>query len=347
MALAAQHYSRPVRFGIFDQLEQPGDVPWHELYRHRLDLLARAEEAGVWGWHKSEHHLIPLDAAPSINVFLAAAIERTSSIRICSLVHLLPFYHPIRLAEELCMLDQLSEGRLEFGFGKGISVPEHLLWGLDPDDAVAQTDESLELILAAMQTTGNFSFEGQFYEFRDVPIEFEPYQRPYPPLWRPGQLETAAEMGVRTMAAGPLAAVAASTARYHELLGADGIGRYHAPMIGGLRRLIVAPTDGEADEIGRRTWAAFTEHLTRLFRRYEMTPPNDPTLGGDYDKAKQFQAVVVGSPEIVREHCEQFAEEAGTDYFVGVFAWGDLSAYEVDRSFDLFAEHVIAPLATS
>ena len=107
----------------------------------------------------------------------------------------------------------------------------------------------------------------------------------------------------------------------------------------------MAPTGAEADEIGRRTWAAFTEHLTRLFRRYEMTPPNDPTLGGDYDKAKQFQAVVVGSPETVREHCEQFAEQAGTDYFVGVFAWGDLSAYEADRSFDLFAEHVMVALA--
>ena len=245
------------------------------------------------------------------------------------------------------MLDQLSEGRLEFGFGKGISVPEHLLWGLDPDDAIAKTDESLELILAAMQTKGSFSFEGEFSSFGDVPIEFEPYQKPYPPLWRPGQLETAAEMGVRTMAAGPLAAVAGSTARYHELLRDDGIGRHHSPMIGGLRRLVVAPTDAEADEIGRRTWVAFTEHLTRLFRRYEMIPPNDPTLGGDYDKAKHFEAVVVGSPQTIRSVCERFAEEAGTDYFVGVLAWGDLTNYEVDRSFDLFAEHVIAPMATA
>ena len=342
----AQLRSLLVRFGIFDQLEQPGDVPWHELYRHRLDLLVRAEEAGVWGWHKSEHHLIPLDAAPSINVFLAAAIERTKRIRICSLVHLLPFYHPLRLAEELCMLDHLSEGRLEFGFGKGISVPEHLLWGLDPDAAIDTTDESLALILAAMQTDGNFSFEGEHYQFDGVPIEFEPYQQPYPPLWRPGKLEAAAKLGVRTVAGGPMTAVAANAARYRELLSTNSIGRHHEPMIGGIRRLVVAPSDAEADEVGRRTWAAFTEHLTRLFRRYEMTPPNDPTVGGNYDLAKQLEAVVVGSPETIREHCERFAAEAGTDYFMGVFAWGDLSAYEVDRSFDLFAEHVMVPLQT-
>ena len=70
-----------LRYGMFDQLEHPGGVPLHQLYRDRLGLVVRAEEAGFWGYHKSEHHLIPLDAAPSINLFLAAAAERTSRIR--------------------------------------------------------------------------------------------------------------------------------------------------------------------------------------------------------------------------------------------------------------------------
>jgi alkanesulfonate monooxygenase SsuD/methylene tetrahydromethanopterin reductase-like flavin-dependent oxidoreductase (luciferase family) len=333
-----------LRFGVFDQLENPGGTPLHQVYRDRIQLAVRAEEAGFWGWHKSEHHLIPLDAAPSINLFLASVIERTSRIRVCSLVHLFPFYHPLRLLEELCMLDQLSEGRLEIGFGKGISVPEHVLWGLEPAHADPLTTEILDIVLQGMAAEGLFSYEGEFHTFTDVPIEVAPFQAPHPPLWRPGTLETAARLGVRTMAGGPIAMVAAAAGRYRELFDPAGVGAAHEPMIGGVRRIVVAPTDAEADELGRRAWAAFSEHLTRLFRRFGIAPPGDPTMGGDYDLAKSVQAVVVGSPSTVREHVQRFEAEAGTDYFVGCFAWGDLSTTEMMRSFDLFAEHVTSEL---
>lgn len=326
-----------LRYGMFDQLEHPGGVPLHQLYRDRIGLVERAEQAGFWGYHKSEHHLIPLDAAPSTSVFLAAVAERTSTIRLCSLVHLLPFHHPLRLAEEICMLDHLSEGRFEFGFGKGVSSPEHLLWGLDAGEADSRTAEGIELLLAALHCDGLFSWEGGHWTFRDVPIELRPYQAPHPPLWRPGTLDTAAALGVRTFAGGPIPVVAAAAARYRELY-RPGIGGGHAPMIAGVRRFLVAPTDDEAIERGRTAWMAFTEHLTRLFRRFEVPVPNDPTIGGDYDRARAVQAVVVGSPATVRAHVEQFAAEAGTDYLVGCFAWGDLSRDEVYRSFDLFVD---------
>jgi alkanesulfonate monooxygenase SsuD/methylene tetrahydromethanopterin reductase-like flavin-dependent oxidoreductase (luciferase family) len=335
-----------LRFGIFDQLEQPGGMPLHELYRQHMDLAVRAEDAGFWGYHKSEHHLIPLDAAPSINLYLAALAQRTSRIRLCSLVHLLPFYHPIRLAEELCMLDHLSGGRLEFGYGKGISIPEHILWGLTAEEAVERTDEALELILTAMQTEGDLDFEGRFWSFQKMPIEFAPYQKPYMPLWRPGTLDRAAEQGVSTMAGGPIELVARSVADYkakHQP--GTGVGRHHTPTVGGIRRIFVAPTDDEAEARARMAWAHFSEHLTRLFRRYEMIPPMDPTLGGDFDKALAVQAAVVGSPATVREHVERFAAESGTDYFVGCFSWGDIIGDDLRRSFDLFAEHIAVPLS--
>ncbi len=330
--------SGTVQFGMFDQLEHPGGVPLHQLYKDRLGLVQRAEQAGFWGYHKSEHHMIPLDAAPSINLFLAAAAERTSTIRICSLVHLLPFYHPLRLAEEICMLDHLSEGRFEFGFGKGISAPEHRLWGMDDAEADARTSEALQLILQALQTDGWFTFEGEFWQYRDVPIEQRPYQAPYPPLWRPGTLDTAARLGVSTMAGGPTAAVAAAVQRYAELR-QDGVGGGHPPKIGAVRKYVVAATDREAEDRARTAWVAFTEHLSRLFRRFEMTPPNDPTLGGDFDRAMAVQAIVCGSPAKVRDAVEELAANGGTNYLVGQFAWGDLAIDEVTRSFDLFAEH--------
>lgn len=333
-----------LRFGMFDQLENTGGSPLHQLYRDRLDLLRRCEDAGFWGWHKSEHHLIPLDAAPSINVFLAAAIEATSRIRICSLVHLLPFYHPVRLAEELCMLDQLSEGRLEVGFGKGVSRPEHILWGLEPDDGPDVTEETLELLVAMFTAEEDvLDFEGRFHQFRDVPIELRPFQKPFPPLWRPGTLDVAADLGVRTVAGGPIAMVAEAADRYRQRFNSSGIGACHSPMIGGVRRFVVAPTDAEAEALGRRTWAAFTHNLSLLYPRYGLTPPNDPSFGGDFDKARAVEAVVVGSPQRVRDHIAEFEAEANTDYLIGCFAWGDLTAAEYLRSFDLFVEHCMPP----
>lgn len=335
-----------MQFGMFDQLEHPGgDVELHELYERRIAMVERADAAGFWGYHKSEHHMIPLDAAPGLNMFLAAVASRTSRIRLCSLVHLLPFYHPLRLAEEICMLDHLSHGRMEFGFGRGISAPEHLLWGLDPDQSAARTAEALDLILSALQAEGLFSYQGEFWNFQDVPIELSPYQRPYPPLWRPGTLDTAAELGVSTMAGGPIEVVAQAVQRYEELR-QPGVGQHHEPRIGGIRKFYVASTDREAIERGRASWAAYTEHLGRLFRRFEVPIPNDPTIGGDFDRAREVQAVVVGSPATIRAHVEEFAERAGTEYLVGGFAWGDLSCDEADRSFDLFTEHIVGPLAT-
>jgi alkanesulfonate monooxygenase SsuD/methylene tetrahydromethanopterin reductase-like flavin-dependent oxidoreductase (luciferase family) len=332
-----------VRFGVFDQFENPGGVPLGQLYRDRIDLAVRADQAGFWGYHKSEHHMIPLDAAPSINVYLAAVSQRTERIRLCSLVNLLPFYHPLRLAEEICMLDQLSGGRFELGFGKGISIPEHLLWGLEPVEAIERTNETLDIVLQALQTEGDFSYRGRYWQFEHVPIEFAPVQRPYPPLWRPGELDTAAKLGVSTVVAGPTPAVIQSIERYHAQH-EPGVGRFHPPTVGALRRFVVADTVEAAEERGRAAWAALTDHLTRLFRRYKLEPPGDPTLGGDYDKAKAVQAVVVGSPESVREHVEELVASGVVEYVIGCFAWGDLDGDECRRSFDLFAEHVAAPL---
>ncbi|MFN0090359.1 MAG: LLM class flavin-dependent oxidoreductase [Acidimicrobiales bacterium] len=330
-----------VQFGMFDQLEHPGGaVPLHQLYKDRLRLVERAEQAGFWGYHKSEHHMIPLDAAPSINLFLAAAAQRTSTIRLCSLVHLLPFYHPLRLAEEICMLDHLSEGRFEFGFGRGISAPEHRLWRLDDAEGEARTDEALELVLAALQTESSFSFEGRFWRFEDVPIEVHPHQSPYPPLWRPGTLATAARLGVSTIAAGPTAMVAKAVRRYGELR-QEGLSAGREPRIGALRKYYVAATDREAAARARAAWAAYTEHLSRLFRRFGLVPPNDPTFGGDFDTAASFQAIVAGSPAKVRDSVEELAANGGAGYLVGQFAFGDLTIEEVSRSFDRFVEAAV------
>ena len=111
--------------------------------------------------------------------------------------------------------------------------------------------------------------------------------------------------------------------------------------VAGITSVIVAPSDDEALAIARRTWPVFSEHLTPLFRKWDIPPPNDPTLGGDVELALQLGAVIAGSPTTVAERIEAFEEGAGTDFFVGKFTMGDLTHAEVMRSIDLFATHVM------
>src|SRR5213080_4596208 len=157
-----------MRYGIFDQIEVNGE-PLHQLYRERLEFVRAAEAAGFERYHKSEHHLIELDAIPQLGLFFAAAAQHTERIRLATLVYLLPFHHPIRLAEEICSLDHLLEGRFDVGVGRGISLPEHELWGLETDRMRENFEETLAVLRAAL-TTDSLTFHGNKYHFDDLPI---------------------------------------------------------------------------------------------------------------------------------------------------------------------------------
>src|SRR5690242_21275031 len=109
-----------MKFGVFDHMDSSGQ-PLAELFEGRLKLAEVYDRLGFYALHIAEHHSTPLGMAPSPSVFLALASRRTKRLRIGPLVYTLPLYHPLRLAEEICTLDQLSEGRLELGVGRGVS----------------------------------------------------------------------------------------------------------------------------------------------------------------------------------------------------------------------------------
>ena len=108
-----------IEFGLFDWIDR-GKRTLQDLYQERLQLLEVADSAGFTGYHIAEHHFTPLGMAPSPALFLCAAAQRTTNIRLGPLGYLLPLYNPLRLIEEVCMLDHLSNGRLDLGFGRGI-----------------------------------------------------------------------------------------------------------------------------------------------------------------------------------------------------------------------------------
>jgi alkanesulfonate monooxygenase SsuD/methylene tetrahydromethanopterin reductase-like flavin-dependent oxidoreductase (luciferase family) len=102
----------PLEFGIFDHIDK-GDIPLSEHYENRLKLIEAYDAAGFYADHLAEHHFSPVGTAPSPAIFFSAIAQRTERLHFGPLVYLLPFYHPLRLFEEICMLDHLSRGRFE------------------------------------------------------------------------------------------------------------------------------------------------------------------------------------------------------------------------------------------
>src|SRR5271170_3960886 len=138
-----------MEFGIFDHVDRNG-LALGDFYQARLKIVEAYDRAGFRSYHIAEHHSTPVGMAPSPSVFLSAVAQRTRRLRFGPLVYLLPLYHPLRLIEEICMLDQLSGGRLELGVGRGVSPIEVGYYGIAPDDRAAIYREALQVIRAGL-----------------------------------------------------------------------------------------------------------------------------------------------------------------------------------------------------
>ena len=181
----------PIEFGIFDHVEAKTDKPIEQVYEERIATLKRAEEGGFHAFHLAEHHGHPLSAAPTAAVFLAAVARETTRLKLITTVVCLPLHNPVRLFEDLVMVDVLSHGRLELGIGKGITPFEHLQFGHEPDEASARAREIETMLMRAWQT-GIISSEGsKYYDFLELKLPFESRQKPHPPLWTAGNVEAA------------------------------------------------------------------------------------------------------------------------------------------------------------
>src|SRR6478752_568291 len=163
-----------MEFGVFDHLDRsPSSLA--DYYEERLATVELFDRAGFYGYHLAEHHATPLGMAPSPSVFLAAVAQRTKRLRFGPMIYALPLYHPLRMIEEICMLDQMSGGRLELGLGRGISPYELGYYGVDPATGPERFAEALEIILKGL-TEKRLTHEGKYFTFKDVPMEMQPVQ---------------------------------------------------------------------------------------------------------------------------------------------------------------------------
>jgi alkanesulfonate monooxygenase SsuD/methylene tetrahydromethanopterin reductase-like flavin-dependent oxidoreductase (luciferase family) len=336
-----------VRFGVWDHFERRPGIPLDQQFQQKIELLQEAERLGCVGCQIAEHHLTPLNMSPSPNVFLAALAQATTRLRIGTLVYILPLYHPVRLVQEICTLDNLSGGRLDVGIGRGIRPVELEWFGLDPIEGRERADETLRILVDTL-CSGQFGHAGHYYQIPDVRLDMLPMQRPYPPLWYAGGVEFAGRYHLNL-----IARTAREVAHYWDLVdqsrGWPDVVNQHleSPVAGVMRQVVVRETEAEALAVARRAWVAFEAnfHATPT----QMLEGRTTTVTEDFDAVlRNGSRLLVGTPATVRDFLSACVEELQgrpNFYFAAALQWGDLTLDESRESMRLLARDVMPAFA--
>ncbi len=293
-------------FGIFDSFDLGRGTPG-EVIDARLRLAVEAERLGFEHYHATEHHGTDLSVIPSPNLFLAALSQRTERIRIGAMVYVLPAYEPLRLAEEIAVLDHLSGGRVDLGVGSGISPIELGYFGVADGAARGLYDRALVALLDAW-TTGVLQHP-EHPDREHATLSVLPVQRPYPPLWyassNPRTAEWAGRNAVsflgRWNAGEFVQTVDAYWRAWRDAAGDEGRLNAHVdamPRVGPTTSVLI----GESDAAARDRFLAVQEfYATRVLGLWH--DHGISTFDAGFDGAVMLErgAAIVGTAESVRD----------------------------------------------
>ena len=353
-----------MRFAHFFHVwNKPGMTPaarYAQLWRE----LALADESGFDYAFCVEHHFNPNESwMPSPSIYCAAAAAQTERIRIGTMGYVLPLYDPLRIAEEVAVLDNLANGRLELGLVSGI-VPDFFgPYRADFANRRAVTHEGLALIKQALSCDGAFSFAGEFHQYQNVTLGVKSLQKPYPPIWIHSRdadtLALLAREGVHT---GYLFLVPRDEVapRYREYLGLwRDAGHSAKPNIG--YWILVYVDDSDAKAVAKAK-PCFEYCFTNVFGTraeggigYQRLAENHLKRGNpqgaeiarhsiDVEYLRQRNLAFVGSPQTVVEQIKKAASEGLFNTVLGEFNIGGIAEEDLMRSIKLFATEVIPAL---
>ena len=333
----------------------------HVLYNQYHEEYVLADEAGVDGIMTNEHPSSYWNMKPSANIDAAVISKITKKVRIAILGNIIPINNPVRMAEELAMLDCYSGGRLVSGFVRGGAV-ETLQAGLDPTENRERFEEAHDLIIKCWTTPGPFRWEGKYYHHRVVNPWILPMQKPHPPIWFPGgsspeSVIWAASRGYTYVNLGALMDLTLELKQVY-IDTAHEVGFTPGPKHFGCQvRALVADTDEEAQEIGRGfLWnAAYrmkgpAEHndppgyQSRVANALSRRRAGGPERTMSYEDLQEVGAIVVGSPDTVIMRLTNTVRELNPGYLILIGSDGNIPHKNVLRSIELLGREVIPAL---
>lgn len=179
-----------MKFGLFGGAargaDQSGDS---QSYRSFVDYVVGAEELGFDSLFLVEHHFTGAGQLSASMTLLSYLAGLTTSMRLGTGVTVLPWHNPVLMAEQAATVDVVSDGRLDFGIGRGYRPNEFHGFMVDPATAPTRYNEAIELILKSWTTRERWSHDGEYWHYRDILVEPQPVQQPHPPIWVAAQSE--------------------------------------------------------------------------------------------------------------------------------------------------------------
>ncbi len=342
--------------------------PIADIYDDHIRQAQRLEELGWHSYYVIEHQNSPMiGRITSPTVFLTAVAAATSRLRLGAMVWQLPFYHPMRLAQEVAMLDQLSRGRVEFGTGIGVHEHEFIRWGMDFMERAPLSEEVLELVKIAW-TADEVTYKGKYFSFDEALPKPKPYQDPLP-IWvsvhSEASIRFAAEKNhhvAQNLDTDPV------VAEKFELFWKIWEEQKHPgprPRVFLMRQVHVAETDEKAHEEARQfltapegsavpsgggpiaeTRIGWGSHPRGMGRDSER--PDDKRRGDvmmrartDYDFNIDSGLALVGSPETIIARLKEGQALMGYDIFCTNHDIGKMPEAMVSNSIELFGKEVI------
>jgi alkanesulfonate monooxygenase SsuD/methylene tetrahydromethanopterin reductase-like flavin-dependent oxidoreductase (luciferase family) len=343
-----------VRLAIWSTTTPRENSTHAEMFRRQLAEVELAERIGIDQIWFFEHHLQPTAPVPSPNLLIAAAAPRTRHIRFASMVNILPFRHPLLVAEEAAMLDNLTSGRLDMGLGRGLRPPEFEAFGVDQQQSREMFLESFDII-RRVWADENFVHHGKYWTVRkEAPLSPPLVQHPHPPFLVSAQSEEtlrwAAEHDIPFAQIDSLAEQAQrDQGLYREVQTAHG----HAPVprLYLMREIYVGDSDDRARAEARpwmlqhwELWNRYTQFTRggKLPDSYDFWRRQAPMLHAmSFEEILAHDMVLLGGPETVANAILRLASRLDLMGLAMIFKLGAMPYDMVERSMTAFGEAVV------
>ncbi len=317
-------------------------IPLHQVYERALQRIQIMDQTGYDAVWLAEHHFNSFSVCPSVHVMGTHVAARTRNLRIGTAVTLAAFYHPLRIAEEIALLDVLSGGRVNWGAGRGFDPTEFRVFEVPAEESAGRFREAVDVVLRAWREE-RITHHGEYFDFEDVEVLPKPLQNPHPPVWVAATSESALEWSAaagHTIMMDPHSAhveIARKRELYRTRLEANGHA-FEGREIPMARLLAVAETPQKAEETARRGAGWIVGAYMGQARGNVFDPRGLTAEDAVQDPVERYLKGIAihGTPESVVDQLQRLEEEMFLDYL--------LCAPLSHESFVLFTERVLPKL---